>query len=312
MRFLNRLAFEKHLEGGQLCRAYGVAARDEGERRELVRLVAQKIQAQGHEPSEVAGGIDRFFTPRLFGGEAVAVVHDADKWPKGELEGLKRLLEGGMAEGFLVVGVGGKTPLLGAVEKVGVVLDLLDEKPWDLEKRLLAELAQKGVERRAAELLLERVGPDPALLRREVEKLSLFYGEKGGPIRADAVEALTGRYKEAGLWQEAEGFVWERKMVHLTDSAQFYPLVAAIRFQLEWGWQVAELSDLSPAEIAQKIGKSSPRQVEKRLEAIRSKNRKVYFRRALDAVFQAELASRSTPFHPAATLTLLAGVVWGN
>jgi len=95
----------------------------------------------------------------------------------------------------------------------------------------------KRLDQRAAALLCDQVGTDLGLLDAELQKLSLYVGDRAGISPAD-VEALTGRYREEQVWDilsaiaagnRAKALVlWEE--VWQTDKAASARAVAGLAF----------------------------------------------------------------------------------
>ena len=179
MKYQNLRSFQKHLSSAaphHLCRMYFVAISDDFERAQAIDSILAHL---GNSASRFSGVdcdlkecIDAMQTRSLF-GETVIVFDEVEKLSKDkQLLLCKHLKE---PAGYVLFGARSKTQVAPVVEKEGVVLDLLEEKPWDKEKRLaeqMNERAKRAGKRLApdfASILFERLGIDPALLESEID-----------------------------------------------------------------------------------------------------------------------------------------------
>jgi DNA polymerase-3 subunit delta len=302
MKFSNAAAFLKQLHTKRE-RMMAVAAPDDYERGETIHQILKILGTpeqvvRFHGPDlDLKQLIDALETASLFGGETIAVVDLADKIPKAVLTDLQKFLP--LTFGQLVLGFGGKSPLIALVEKAGFVFDLLDEKSWDKEKRL-QELMQNKVRQacvtissHALTLFLERQEKDAALLEREMEKLLCYIGERKHIDEADVLAIVT-KSRSATLWHMAEELVWERKLKEPFDEASFHPLMGAIRSQLQLGLKITTLleQNASREEWSEALPRLFAKTLEKRT-AQAAKLGSTYFASALGFLFDMELRSRS-------------------
>lgn len=307
MKYQNIKAFEKHLASAaphNLCRAYLIAIGDDLERKKALHSLAKILVPPGDSEQRYSGSdaevrhvTDALQSPNLFGGEPVVVVDECEKWGKKEAEALSDFLERGAFSGYLLLGARGKTPLSKAVEKIGVVLDLSEEKPWDKEKRLAeglnerAKLHGKRLASDAAPLLFERIGSDPAVLECELDKLICYVGDRPTIERSD-IFRIGSASKTHTLWQMAEEMVWENGLP--CDASSFHGLVPSLRSQLSLGLKLATLFEagVPQEEWSRHLPKMWPRALEKRREQAIKKGAS-YFRKGLDLLFKIELLSRT-------------------
>lgn len=239
---------------------------------------------------------DALESPSLFGGDPAVVVDELEKMAKQEL---KTFAENLPSTGILLLGARAKTALVPLVEKEGVILDLLEEKPWDREKRLLEQLhervqnAGKRLATDAAPLLFERVGLNPALLDCEIDKLICYTGERLTIERADLFR-ISQESRTHSLWQTAEAIVWEGGAISSLDSGSFHALIPSLRSQLQLGLKIASLlEDGAPPEMwSSAVPKLWPKTLEKR-RAQAAQLGSAYFRKGLERLFSLELLSRN-------------------
>lgn len=315
MRYQNLKSFQKHLASAaphHLCRLYLIAIADDFERTKALELVLSYIAVPANRFSGVDCNLrdcfDAMQSMSLL-GESVVVLDEVEKLSKKQLETLVSSLNA--PAGYVLFGTRSKAASLAAlVEKEGVVLDLLEEKPWDKEKRLseqLIERAKNAGKRLAPEvapLLIERLGVDPALLESEIDKLICYVGDRGSISREDIL-AISPASRTSTLWQTAEEVVWEGGEFLSIDSAAFHGLIPALRNQLHLGLALATLiEERCPSDQWSKfLPKLWPKTLEKRSSQA-ARLGSAYFRKGLEKLFDIELLSRSSSTQYRALLDL--------
>jgi DNA polymerase-3 subunit delta len=315
VRYQNLKSFEKHIASAApnlLCRLYLVAIGDDFERNKALDLILKHLPSQ---PTRFSGVdcnlkdvLDAMQSESLF-GEPVLVVDEVEKLSKKQLETLAGALTSFV--GYLLFGARSKTAALSqAVEKEGVILDLLEEKPWDKERRLSEQLIERAKQAGkkllpdAASLLLERLGVDPALLESEIDKLICYVGERSAISREDIL-SISPASRTSTFWQTAEEVVWEGGDFPSVDSAAFHALIPALRSQLHLGLTLATLiEERTPSdEWSRYLPKLWPKTLEKRSSQA-ARLGSVYFRKGLEKLFELELQSRSNSTQYRALLDL--------
>ena len=317
MKYQNLGAFKKHLSSAapdHLCRSYLIAIHDDFEREAALKSLLSflpkesRITLNGGETSckDIA---EALLSPSLFGGEPVVILEEGEKLGKKEQETLKDCVQLSLKSGYLLCSAKSKVSFLSLFEKAGVVLDLLEEKPWEKEKRLAEEIyfqvssAQKRIAPDAVQLLLEKLGTQSAAIHSEIQKLLCFVGEKKTIERLDVLQIVAGE-KEEVVWKIAEGFVWDRKMQEI-EATSFHALLPSFRSELQVGLKICDLIEHQiPKE---KWGAFLPRLWPKLLEKRTSQAEKLgrdYFRKGLDFLFEIELLSRSGTSREEALLDL--------
>lgn len=299
MRYQNLKSFQKHLATAapdHLCHCYLIILSDDYERTKWLKeiLVAPNVCFSGAEVS-VEQILDAL-SPTLFGGQPVVIVDEVERLDKKGLELLAANLPG---SGYLLLGARKKISLTTAVEKEGVILDLSEEKPWDKEKRIAEQLSQrveqagKRLASDVAPLLFERIGIDPALLDREIDKLLCFVGERPTIERSD-VFRISASNSTHTLWQTAEEIVWGEGKIALPEASAFHALLPALRSQLQLGCKIAALSSTgaSTAEWSASLPKIWPKTLEKRRSQVERLGAS-YFQKGLKLLFDIELLSRT-------------------
>lgn len=317
MRYQNFRAFRKHLASAapdHLSRCYLAVIPDDYERNQAIQAVLAYFPARPHiffngNDAVCRDIADALLSPSLFGGEPVVVLDEAEKMGKKELQALADLAGKSSLYGYLLSASRSKTALSAVFEKAGVVLDLGEEKPWDRERRLaeqIAERVQNAGKRLASDaisLLFERLGHDAALLDSEIDKLICFVGTRATIERSD-VFRISASSRSSTLWQMAEEIVWEGAHPPF-DPATFHGLVPALRSQLQTGLKLASLlaSQTPREEWSAYLPRLWPKLLEKR-SAQASRLGSGYFKNGLDLLFQIELLSRTGSTREEALLDL--------
>ena len=317
MKYQNLKSFEKHLASAHpnhFCRCYCVLLADDAGRGEILRSVAHTlspagpIQQMSGSQTPLKAVFEALQTPWLFGEEPLILLDECDKLNKEATTSLSTFLKQPLQVGFLLLGARGKTPLAKVAETLGVVLDLSEEKPWEKEKRLSESLVEqakqagKKLDPDVIPCLIERVGPESALLKQELDKLICYVGDRETMERSD-LSHIAAMSRSSTIWQTAEGIIWEGIIAQ--NGEGFYALIPALRSQLVLGLKIASLVEgkVPQEEWSQSLPKLWPRTLEKRKEQATRKG-SLFFQKGLDKLFQIELLSRSTSNREEALLTL--------
>ncbi|MFI4861991.1 MAG: DNA polymerase III subunit delta [Phycisphaerales bacterium JB063] len=138
----------------------------------------------------------------------LVVVDDADQWVKQHREALERYAQAPVDHATLVL----RTPTWHKgkvdkqIEKVGAVVKCEPPKPAEAAAWLVGRATSEhgvSLDKRAASLLVDRLGPHLMLLDTELAKLSLMTGEPVGGKRvvtADLVAQTVGQASEEKAW----------------------------------------------------------------------------------------------------------------
>ena len=276
-----------------------IAIHDDYERKKAVDAILSALATPDAfvRAAGISSLIEMLQSPSLFGDEPIVFLDETEKLSKQDQLSLTQWIEQPVSSGYLILGARGKTSFVGAVEKQGVILEMLEEKPWEKEKRLIEQIEErvqrsgKKLSSDAAPLLLERIGPDPSLLDLEIDKLLCFVGDRLNVERSD-IFRISGASHSNTLWQVAESIVWERGE-GVESSDQFHPLVPLIRYQLQLGLKLASLVETGvPSEqFASHFPKLRQKTLDQRKGPAAHRGSS-WFRKALDLLFELELLSR--------------------
>jgi DNA polymerase-3 subunit delta len=305
MKFTNLSAFEKHLQEAaplHLARVYMVVAPTEFERRKIVEMVISAIKPDTQARFDaleipVEKLIAELTTFSLFGKRPLTIFDGFDKLKKAALEPLLAYLSKENCSAFLILTA---TSLKGCQEvyekgkKEGVLVDLSEEKSWDKEKRLREYLVKEAVlqgktlDAALTAHLLKEIGTDMGALQGELFKLIAYTGSRSRITLDDASAICTSNHTQTG-WQVAENIVWETTpaIPSSVDTTFLITLIGQIRYHLQVGMQIAEgtIPHLKSSQADKFIAKT-------RIYGPR------YFRKSLEALFELELAAKSSGIAP--------------
>jgi DNA polymerase-3 subunit delta len=302
MKLTSLTAFEKHLkEAAQahLSRVYMVVAAVHFERKKIIEKIKEAVQPDTLTHFDATSApmekvVAQLNTLSLLGERPLIILEGFEKLKKGDLEILATYLQKPSPFAYLVLSgasLKGQADLYQKAKKEVIVLDLSEEKPWEKEKRLREYLTQSAKESGktlgpdlAAQLVTE-VGPDLASLDQELFKLVAYVGSRS-QITLDDARAICSSYHTLTGWQLAESLVWEERgavRFPLIDTSFLLSLIGQIRYHLQLGIQICE---------GFKTG-----QADKFLHAAR-KFGPTYFKQGLQALFEMELAAKSSGIAP--------------
>lgn len=298
--------FKKYLETsfpGNVSHLFLILSPDSYERMKLIELVSKYV------PNSSTFSVSRFSTKEngvekalnalqevlLLGSEPIVILDEIDGIDSRGEKLLLNFLKNPITSGYLILNgekKKGMVNLFGEIEKRAVVIDLSLEKPWDKEKRLLEAVSEKcarykkSISAPAMELLLSRAGLDLSLVEAEVDKLTLFVGDKPIVEEKDVV-SIVSLSNQSSIWQIAEKIVWEKERPDFKDLeiADFYKLIGAVRYQLQIGCKLASGSLENFSKMAPKLFFTRQKQARELGD--------FFFKEGLEKLFEIELISKN-------------------
>jgi DNA polymerase III subunit delta len=163
----------------------------------------------GDKATPLADVLDELRTLPFLVRARVVIVEDADPFVTAHRKELEAYAEHPARTGVLVLSVKAwpsNTKLAKLVSKAGLALECKSPNERELPD-LLVELAQSRFEakldKNAAKLLLELVGPEFSLLVPEIEKLATYVGERA-KIGRDDVARMVGAGRVETIWKTLE------------------------------------------------------------------------------------------------------------
>lgn len=270
MKLTNLHAFEKHLEGASpkhFSDVYLLMSTDGFHRKQGVEKLSkafsngqkssqfnhQVFDAERHSIGAIA---QEFDTLGFFSAKRLIVIHNVDAFDKSASAVLEKYLDSPSPAICLALtskGLHRASSLYKKLEKIGVVVDVAEEKPWEKEKSVVAWLAaeakahNKNMSLKAAELMVKRMGTDQTLLQNELHKLLCYIGEKPAVEPADVATICSCAPME-NIWQLGEAIFGRDTPTsirmgrsQLASDTPLIPLLRQIRSQFQTEFQVSTL-----------------------------------------------------------------------
>lgn len=256
MKLSNQDGFEKHLRQAapnHFASVYGALFIDRFDRLYFADkffaflrhykpgLVKEIVRLDGDAYLSLAS--DLFTT-----SERLIVIDHLEKLKKGDYPKLIEEVEHLNPETtVLLLGESFPTDLYHAMKSDIILLDLLQEKPWEKKRRLIGEIIKlatrhkRRIEPAAVELLVESLGLDLARLKSELEKLVVFT-EGSQVIETCDVRKMTLPTKEKSYWHLARDLIAGELIDHsrIKDLSDWLIFAGQVRTQLMAMAQIAE------------------------------------------------------------------------
>jgi DNA polymerase-3 subunit delta len=209
------------------------------------------------------------------------------------------------------------TKLYKACETYGVVLDVPEQKPWEVAANLqqwvlnYAKEAQKELSPHLAHLIVKQGGTDQSVLKNELDKLFSFLGERSQIKEEDIDLSLIKSPSDTG-WQLGEALFQldQKRALSVLDSqlragVAFIALLRQLRGQMVTGYQVLSLAN-QREEISLKYPYLRGALLEKTLKSATSFGA-FRFKKALMVIDEIELKAKNSSLSDEFLATLLIG-----
>jgi DNA polymerase III subunit delta len=283
VKYDNLKAFEKHLEGAaslHFSNIYLILGQDAFECREAAQKLLSFLLPdedrslcltiiEGDQAS-AERVLTEMHSISFLSKQQVVWIQGADKLKKNVAETIENQLERIPRSHYLLL-TAAALPKNGSFfkkcEKLGVVLDIADVKPWQKEKKLIDWVSARLLEERktishqACQHLVKYAGENQALLAQELDKLLCFIGERKEVTLQDVSLICTHLPSDTG-WQLGEA-IFKRETASalrickslLGEGSALLPLLRQIRSQFQTEYQVCSLlsQEGAPASITQEF-----------------------------------------------------------
>lgn len=300
MRYDNLRAFQKHLEGAKplhLSSLYLISGKESFECQEAIHLLLSSLfsspqerelglsVAEGGELSEKE--LSLLLQSRSFFSEKRVVwIQQAEKLKEALKNQLEKVFIHPIPSLTLLLSglpLQKNSSFYKSAEKGGIILEFVEIKPWEKEKRLAewagqrVAAARKLISYPVCQALVKQTGGDQAILAQEVEKLLCYCIEKREVTLQD-VEAICIREPSDSIWNVGEALfrrdrkgALERLGNLLIEGQALLPLLRQIRGQFQTDYQVALLlaQGKSSQEITQQFPYMKGQILEKHLQQAR-------------------------------------------
>lgn len=280
------LDFLRDPEGPGVRPIYAVFGDDAYLRREALGAISRAVLGPDADPiavsrfdgekSNLADVLDEVRTLPFLAKARLAIVEGADPFVTAHRKDLEAYAERPSSSGVLVLAVKswpGSTRLARLVERTGLAVDCRGPAERDLPAWITTLTATRfGVklERDAAGLLVELVGPEVGLLAAEAEKLAVYIGTRK-TIQRDDVARIVGGGRVETIWKIVEAAATGQAGAALADldrllaSGEYpVPVLAAIGSSLRKVYYAGQLrrARVEPRQACRTAGITHPAGVE--------------------------------------------------
>lgn len=270
MKYSNLRAFEKHLEGAvsqHSSDVYMILSKEDFERKAALDLIIKTILRKEATPDfcqhtfdaekhTIDNILNELETLSLFVKKRLVIVQNVDKFDKAANVKMEAYFAAPNHTTCLVLvspSLNRTTNFYKKAEKVGVVLDIAEEKPWEREKsladwlRATAAAEGKQIELPTCRVLIKQLGTDQALLHQELLKLLCYVGKRPD-INEKDVAAICGSINSENAWQLGEA-IFRRdpatalriSKALLNDGVALIALLRQIRSQFQTEFNICSI-----------------------------------------------------------------------
>lgn len=246
----------------------------------------------------------------LLASSTLIVLSEAEALKKAHIEQITRFAtQPGMGITLLLIaptGLRANSLLSAAVKERGILFRPSEPKPWEKEQVAVQWVQQEAKElgkqlsATAAQCLVQRIGPDLALLKQELDKVSCYIGERS-QISQEDIGAICSQLRHESGWQLGERVfaldgagALDVAYKLLGEGAHLVALVAMLRRQVEELLLVLAFGATGGvAAIAQQMPQLRGRQAERKLQ-IAQHYGDLRLKRALILLAESELAIKNS------------------
>lgn len=195
-------------------------------------------------------------TLAMFSSRRLVIVHNCDAFDKASTLKLEAYCDSpnrSICLAFTTTALNRATTFYKKLEKVGVVVDLPEEKPWEKEKTMTAWLQSaaakegKQLSLQAAQLLVKQLGTDQMLLSTELAKLVCYVGDRSAITDKDIGAICSVVSSETG-WQLGEAIFKKDAFAALriskgllAEGLALIALLRQIRSQFQTEYQIGSI-----------------------------------------------------------------------
>lgn len=285
MKYTNINSFEKHLKGAfpnHYSPVYLIIAKERFILKSAVDLVLKALKPGDHttsfsvavfDPDHLSIGAirDELQTQSLFSKQKAVWIDLGEKPTTSFLKDLQEsieLLPQGTYVVFSAAAINHSTNFYKRVEKLGIILEVAEEKSWEKEKNLAAWVIQKlteegmTIENQACQQLIKQIGNDQAILSQELRKLICYIGDRK-QITLDDVRAICTSMNTENAWQLGEA-LFKRDIAAsiriskalLDEGTPLLSLLRQIRSQFQTDYSICTL--LANGGTGQEVAQAFP------------------------------------------------------
>jgi DNA polymerase III subunit delta len=261
VKYTNLRSFEKHLvdaSPSHFADLYLILSKDSFQRKQVCdhlisALTLKDIQSFDASAEPIGTILEELNSLSFFSKKRVLLIQNLDKAPKNFLEKLEtHLVKLNPAISLILssASLSAVTKLYKRIEKMGIIFEQPEEKPWEKEKSaqewVLSKAAQesKSMSQQTALFLVKQIGTDPAVLFQEIEKLICYVGERT-ELTVQDISSICSIAHTESIWQLGEAIFKRDAMMALRiskglmeDGLAFLALLRQLRSQFETSYQI--------------------------------------------------------------------------
>lgn len=268
MKLTQLRAFEKHLDGASpnhFSLLYVILGKDPFQRKMAIDKLVLALRKGSSSFESQALDAERISTKELmnelnamalFAMQRAIVIENADKLDKESMTALEHYFEKPNRSIFLILAASSLhhgTNFYKKSEKIGIVLEYPEEKPWEKERStqewIMATVAAEGksIDAHCGQLLIKLLGTQQELLHNELQKLFCFLGKRT-QITPQDISAIVSSIPLDNSWQLGEA-IFRRDGASalrickgiLLDDTPFFVLLRQLRSQFQTEIQVCSI-----------------------------------------------------------------------
>lgn len=270
MKYTQLQAFSKHLQNAapnHFAPVYVIIGKNAFERHAAVNSLLAALFPQEQERSlavrtlegeQVAVGalMSELYSQQLFASRRGLHLLNADKADKALTAKLESYFTNPDPTLYLIVSASAlhhSSTFYKKCEKVAVLLEFAEEKPWEKEKSIIswivAQVASEGkqINAAAAKHIVKLLGPEQSTLFNELKKLSCYVGNRK-EITAQDITAICSSVNSENGWQLGEALLKREPAAALRIGRELLlegnaaiGMVRQIRSQFQTAFQVGSI-----------------------------------------------------------------------
>lgn len=328
MKYSNLQAFEKHLESAapnHFSDIYGILAKEAFLRKRALDTLSKLVlknesaaelscyifDAEKHAVEAVLGELEIL---SFFSKKRLVVVHNIDAYDKAATLKMETYCSSpNQTVCFVAVAsaLNRASTFYKKLEKVGVILDVAEEKPWEREKSLadwlLLEATREGKQLgpQVANMLVKQLGTDQMLLSSELQKLICYVGERK-TIMVNDIAAISSATNIENGWQLGEA-IFRRDASSaikiskelLLDGTVFIVLLRQVRSQFQTEFQICSMlmQGKTPSDISQEFPYMKGMILDRHVKQAQAYGMQ-RFKQAMLAIDDAEIQAKNSMIDP--------------
>jgi DNA polymerase III subunit delta len=323
MKYANSRGFEKHLKEASpdhFAPVYLLVNKEEYERKEAAAKLSaalldglphddnhlKKMNASSHSVQSLLQELGSF---NFFAKKRLILVDQAQEFKKEDTARLESYLAQPFPSVYLIfsaTAINRATRFYKQIEKIGVILDVDPEKPWEKDASLveftIKWLRQESISisQSVAQILVRSINQDRALLMQELEKLLNYLGERQ-EITAQDLQMIGAGHCSQTAWQLGDAIFTRRgsqalEISHqlLNDGEPLISLLRALRSQFQTRLMGATCQ---PEEVQARFPYLRGQMLHKQIEQARNYGSNAC-RKGLLFIDEAELMTKNSSLSP--------------